>query len=37
MMGLNGTSTLVCHFLLSPRAREKSDIRDNSCGHGAQG
>ena len=27
MLGFNDTSTLVGHFLLSPREREKRDIR----------
>ena len=29
MLGFNDMSTLVGHFVLSPREREKSDIRDS--------
>ena len=29
MMGFSQTSTLVGHFVLSPRAREKGDRRDS--------
>ena len=29
LLGFNNTSTLVCHFVLSPREREKSDRRDS--------
>ena len=29
MLGFNDTSTLVGHFVSSPREREKSDRRDN--------
>ena len=29
MLGFNDTSTLVCHFVLSPREREKRDGRDS--------
>ena len=29
MLGFNDTSTLVGHFVLSPRDREKSDRRDS--------
>ena len=30
MLGFNDTSTLVGHFVSSPREREESDRRDNS-------
>ena len=32
MMGFNKTSTLVGHFVSSPKAREKSDRRDSIGG-----
>ena len=36
MLGFNDTSTLVGHFVLSPREREKRDRRDGR-GHKREG